>query len=483
MIDMSLGEVADATGGRVCDGDPATLATGPAFLDSRRVTRGGLFVALRGEHVDGHDFAGATMDAGAAGVLAARRVGRPAVVVEDPQVALGKLARVVIDRLPDLRIVAVTGSQGKTSTKDLIASILESAGPTVAAEGSFNNEIGVPLTALKATAQTRYLVVEMGSRGMGHISYLCKITPPDVAVVLNVGVAHLGEFGSQRRIASAKAELVEGLGPEGTAVLNATDVYVSAMSSRTRAQVLTFGTSPDADVQIRDLAVDGSGHPRFGLVHAGERRHVTLQLVGAHQAMNAAAATAAAVACGLTLDAVATVLPTASERSRWRMEMHERPDGVTVINDAYNANPDSMRAAVESLVAIAHGRGERVRTWAVLGEMRELGAASRKEHEALGRLVARSHVSRLVVVGEEARPLQLGASGERGWQGESELVPDAEQAVRLLGGQLRAGDIVLVKASRAAGLEQIAERLLEDSATAGGVANPADALLTEEGAR
>jgi UDP-N-acetylmuramoyl-tripeptide--D-alanyl-D-alanine ligase len=483
MIEKSLAEIAEATDGTVCDGDPATLVSGAAFVDSRHVRRGGLFVALRGEHVDGHAFAGAAIDGGAAAVLAARRVGRPAVVVEDTLAALGALTRVVIDRLPDLRIVAVTGSQGKTSTKDLIASILESAGPTVAAEGSFNNEIGVPLTALQATAGTRYLVVEMGSRGVGHISYLCRITPPDVGVVLNVGVAHLGEFGSQERIASAKAELVEALSADGTAVLNATDARVAAMSSRTSARVLTFGASPDADVQIRDLTVDGAGHPRFGLVHAGERRQVTLPLVGAHQATNAAAAAGAAMACGLTLAAVASVLPTVTERSPWRMEVRERRDGVTVINDAYNANPDSMRAALESLVAIAHGRGEGVRTWAVLGEMRELGAASRKEHEAIGRLVARSRVSRLIVVGEEARSLQVGASREPGWRGESALVPDAEQAVQLVGGQLSAGDIVLVKASRAAGLEQIAERLLAGSAIPGGVANPDGAPLKEEGPR
>jgi UDP-N-acetylmuramoyl-tripeptide--D-alanyl-D-alanine ligase len=483
MIEMSLAEVAEATNGRVCDGDPGTLVTAAAFVDSRRVTRGGLFVAVRGEHVDGHAFAGAAIDGGAAGVLAARRVGRPAVLVEDTLGALGQLARVVIERLPDLRVVAVTGSQGKTSTKDLVAQILESAGPTVAAEGSFNNEIGVPLTALQATAQTRYLVVEMGSRGAGHISYLCGITPPDVAVVLNVGVAHLGEFGSREQIALAKAELVEALTGDGTAVLNATDPYVSAMSARTSARVLTFGDSPAADVQMLDLVLDASGRPRFSLVHGGDSRQVTLPLIGAHQAANAAAATAAALACGLGLEAIAAVLPTVTERSRWRMEMHERADGVTVINDAYNANPDSMRAALESLVAIGHGRGDVGRTWAVLGEMRELGAASRQEHEALGRLVAASDVSRLVVVGEENRPLHLGASQEGAWHGESVLVPDAEQAVRLLSSQLRAGDIVLVKASRAAGLEQVAEQLLEDSATPGGVANPAAAPLTEEGAR
>jgi UDP-N-acetylmuramoyl-tripeptide--D-alanyl-D-alanine ligase len=483
MIEMSLAEVAEVTHGRVRDGDPETMVTAAAFVDSRRVIRGGVFVALPGEHVDGHDFAGAAMDGGAAAVLAARRVGRRAVVVEDTLAALGRLTRVVMERLPDLRIVAVTGSQGKTSTKDLMAQILESAGPTVAAQGSFNNEIGVPLTALQATAQTRYLVVEMGSRGPGHISHLCRITPPDVAVVLNVGVAHLGEFGSREQIALAKAELVEALPGDGTAVLNATDPRVSAMSARTSARVLTFGESQTADVQVRDLVVDGSGRPRFRLVHGGDDRQVSLPLIGAHQAANAAAAAGAALACGLSLEAIAAVLPRVSQRSRWRMEVHERADGVIVINDAYNANPDSMRAALESLVAIGHGRGDGTRTWAVLGEMRELGPASRQEHETLGRLVAASNVSRLLVVGEEAKPLHLGASQESGWQGESVFVPDVERAVRHLSGRLRAGDVVLVKASRAAGLEYVAEQLLADSATAGGVANPADAPQTEEGAR
>jgi UDP-N-acetylmuramoyl-tripeptide--D-alanyl-D-alanine ligase len=472
MIELSLGEIAEATDGTVCDGEPATPVTGAAFVDSRRVAKGGLFVALMGEHVDGHAFAGAAVRGGAAGVLATRRVGCPAVVVDDSLDALGRLTRVVIDKLPDLRIVAVTGSQGKTTTKDLIASILEQAGPTVAAEGSFNNEIGVPLTALKATPLTRYLVVEMGARGVGHIAYLCEMTPPDVSVVLNVGVAHLGEFGSQERIAMAKAELVEALTGDGTAVLNATDPRVAAMSARTPARVLTFGAAANADVQVRDLAVDGSGKPRFDLVHAGERRQVTLPLVGAHQAMNAAAASAAALACGLSFNVIAGVLPTVSERSRWRMEIRDRPDGVTVINDAYNANPDSMRAAVEALMAMARGRGTGVRTWAVLGEMRELGAGSHREHEAVGRLVARSQVSRLVVVGDRANPLHQGACLEAGWQGESVLVPDVEQAVRLVCSQLRAGDIVLVKASRASGLEQVAQRLVADSAAVGAGPNP-----------
>ena len=473
MIELSLGEIAEATDGTVCDGEPTTPVRGAAFVDSRRVTKGGLFVALRGEHVDGHTFAGAAVRGGAAGVLATRRVGCPAVVVDDCLVALGRLTRIVVDKLPDVRIVAVTGSQGKTTTKDLIAAILEQGGPTVAAEGSFNNEIGVPLTALRATPRTRYLVVEMGARGMGHIAHLCEMTPPNVSVVLNVGVAHLGEFGSQERIAMAKAELVEALAGDGTAVLNATDPRVAAMSTLTSARVLTFGAAVNADVQVRDLDVDGSGHPRFDLVHTSERRHVTLPLVGAHQAINAAAATAAGLACGLRLDVIAGVLSTVTERSRWRMEIRERPDGVTVINDAYNANPDSMKAAVETLVAIARRRGPEVRTWAVLGEMRELGGCSRREHEAVGRLVARSEVSRLVVVGDQANPLHLGASQEAGWEGDSVLVPDVEQAVRLVGGQLRSGDIVLVKASRAAGLERVAEGLLADSAPLGVVANPA----------
>ncbi len=465
MIAMTLAEIAALTGGTVDAGDPETTVTGPAFLDSRRPEPGGLFVACPGGHVDGHEYAGQALASGAAATLCARPVGVPSVVVTDPVAALGLLARAVLDRLPGCRRVAITGSQGKTSTKDLLAHILEQAGPTVAPTESFNNEIGVPLTALHATAATRYLIAEMGARGRGHISYLAGIVPPQVAVVLNVGMAHLGEFGSRAGIAAAKGELVEALPGSGVAVLNADDPYVRAMADRTAARVVTFGHDPQASVLISGLALDDGGHPTFRLQRAGEAATVTLPLVGEHHALNAAAATAAALGCGVALQDSADALRTATPRSRWRMEVHERPDGVTVVNDAYNANPDSVRAALNALVAMASGRKDGARTWAVLGEMRELGPSSADEHDRIGRLAARLDVSRLVVVGADAEPVHHGASSAGVAPDRLTFVADSDQALAVLRAQVRAPDIVLVKASRAAGLEVVAEGLIADATT------------------
>jgi UDP-N-acetylmuramoyl-tripeptide--D-alanyl-D-alanine ligase len=480
MIPMTLAEVAVAVGGRVHEpardsgdardaradrdtGDAGGVrVTGPPFVDSREPERGGLFVAVAGERVDGHDFAAAAVGAGAAAVLAARPVDAPAVLVDDPVDALGRLATHVLGALPGLRVVGITGSQGKTGTKDLVAQLLETAGPTVAPVRSFNNELGVALTALRATPDTRHLVVEMGARGIGHVRHLCAMVGPTVAVVLNVGVAHLGEFGTQADIAQAKGELVEALPADGVAVLNADDPLVAAMASRTRARALTFGTAAHADVHVGDLELDAAGRPRFTLTTAQGSAPVALRLVGEHQALNAAAAAAVAGEAGVALDRVAAALGSARPRSPWRMETVDRADGVTVVNDAYNANPDSMRAALKTLAALGRGGGAgRRRTVAVLGEMHELGAASREEHDAVGRLAVRLDVSRLVVVGEGAKHIHLGASLEGSWDDESVFVPDVDAALRFLETDLGPGDVVLVKASRAAGLERLAAALLD----------------------
>jgi len=461
MIPMTLDEVAAAVGGRAHDrqGDPGRVqVTGPAFVDSRAPEPGGLFVAVRGEHVDGHDYAVAAVEQGAAAVLASRPLDVPCVVVDDAVEALGRLASVVRERLTDCRVVGLTGSQGKTTTKDVLAQILDRVGPTVATAGSYNNELGLPLTVLRADADTRHLVLEMGARHVGDIGYLAGLVRPDVAVVLNVGVAHLGEFGDREGIARTKGELVEALDESGVAVLNADDAMVSAMASRTRGRVMTFGSSPNADVRITSLQMDALGRPQIGLAADGESVQVALPLVGEHQAGNAAAAAAVAVALGVSLDDVGAALEQVSARSRWRMEVSERADGVTVVNDAYNANPDSMRAALKTLAVISGG--ER-RTVAVLGEMLELGPGSRDEHDAVGRLAVRLDVSRLVVVGEGAKPIHLGASLEGSWAGESVFVPDIDGALRFLADDVRPGDVVLVKASRGAGLERVAAALLD----------------------
>ncbi|MFB7995554.1 UDP-N-acetylmuramoyl-tripeptide--D-alanyl-D-alanine ligase [Streptomyces sp. NPDC056002] len=457
MIALSLAEIATAVGGQTYDiPDPSVQVTGPVVIDSRKVTDGSLFAAFAGERVDGHDYAAAVVDAGAAAVLASRPVGVPAIVVDDVQAALGALARTVVERL-GATLVALTGSAGKTSTKDLIAQVLRRKAPTVFTPGSFNNEIGLPLTALSATDDTRYLVLEMGARGKGHIRYLTGLTPPRIGVVLNVGTAHIGEFGGREQIAEAKGELVESLPADGTAILNADDPLVRAMASRTKARVLLFGEGPDAEVRAENVRLTENGQPSFSLRTPSGCSDVTLRLYGEHHVSNALAAAAVAHDLGMSVEEIALALSEAGTLSRWRMEVTERPDGVTVVNDAYNANPESMRAALRALAAMGRGR----RTWAVLGQMAELGDEALAEHDAVGRLAVRLNVSKLVAVGgREASWLQLGAYNEGSWGEESVHVSDAQAAVDLLRSELRPGDVVLVKASRSVGLESVAQALL-----------------------
>ncbi|MGH8867130.1 MAG: UDP-N-acetylmuramoyl-tripeptide--D-alanyl-D-alanine ligase [Actinomycetes bacterium] len=462
MIPLSLGAVAAAVGGTLAHApDPDLTVTGPVVVDSREVCTGALFVAVAGERVDGHDYAAAAVDAGAVGVLAARPVGVPAVVVEDVVAALGRLARHVVDDVDEVTVVGVTGSTGKTTTKDLLAQVLARRGPTVAPAGSFNNEIGLPLTVLRADRDTRHLVLEMGARGRGHIADLCAVAPPRIGLVLNVGTAHVGEFGSREGVAAAKGELVEALATDGVAVLNGDDPLVSAMVSRTSARVVRFGESPTCDVRAGDVALDGHGHARFTLHTPEGAAPVALRLVGAHQVANALAAAAVARACGLGADEIAEALGEATTRSPWRMEVTERHDGLVVVNDAYNANPESMAAALKALRSLAQGR----RTWAVLGEMRELGDTADAEHDALGRLVVRLDVARLVAVGAGAARIHTGARLEGSFGEESVYVPDVESAVALLRAQVGPSDVVLVKASRAVGLERVAEALLAGDGT------------------
>ncbi|MFC7258312.1 MULTISPECIES: UDP-N-acetylmuramoyl-tripeptide--D-alanyl-D-alanine ligase [Streptomyces] len=463
MIALSLAEIAAVVGGQTYDiPDPSVQVTGPVVRDSREVESGSLFVAFVGERVDGHDYAEAVIEAGAVAVLASRPVGVPAIVVADVQTALGALARHVVERL-GATLVALTGSAGKTSTKDLIAQVLRSKAPTVFTPGSLNNEIGLPLTALSATEETKFLVLEMGARGLGHISYLTDLTPPKIGLVLNVGTAHIGEFGGREQIARAKGELVESLPEDGTAVLNADDPLVRAMASRTKARVILFGESDEADVRAENVRLTESGQPAFSLRTPSGCSDVTMRLYGEHHVSNALAAAAVAHELGMSADEIARALSEAGSLSRWRMEVTERPDGVTVVNDAYNANPESMRAALRALAAMGKAsQAQGGRTWAVLGQMAELGDEALAEHDAVGRLAVRLNVSKLVAVGgREASWLQLGAYNEGSWGEESVHVSDAQAAVDLLRSELRPGDVVLVKASRSVGLERVALALLD----------------------
>jgi UDP-N-acetylmuramoyl-tripeptide--D-alanyl-D-alanine ligase len=461
VIALSLAEIAAVVGGQTHDiPDPSVEVTGPVVRDSREVLPGSLFAAFVGERVDGHDYAPQVIEAGAVAVLASRPVGVPAIVVDDVQTALGALARHVVRRL-GATLVALTGSAGKTSTKDLIAQVLRRKAPTVFTPGSLNNEIGLPLTALSATEETKFLVLEMGARGIGHIRYLTGLTPPKIGLVLNVGTAHIGEFGGREQIAQAKGELVEGLPEDGAAILNADDPLVRAMAARTKAKVVLFGESAEADVRAENVRLTDSGQPSFRLLTPSGACDVTMRLYGEHHVSNALAAAAVAHELGMSAEEIATALSEAGSLSRWRMEVTERPDGVTIVNDAYNANPESMRAALRALAAMGKGR----RTWAVLGKMAELGDEALAEHDAVGRLAVRLNVSKLVAVGGiEASWLQLGAYNEGSWGEESVHVSDAQAAIDLLRSELRPGDVVLVKASRSVGLESVAQALVETGA-------------------
>lgn len=458
MIPWSVAQICAAINGEPDLVDGAALV-GAVVCDSRQVVPGSMFVAIPGERVDGHSFAAEVIAAGAVVVLAERPVGVPAIIVSNSVAALGELAAAYRRSLPEITVLALTGSSGKTTTKDLLANILEPIAATVAPQGSYNSEVGLPLTILECNADTKYLVLEMGMRGLGHIAYLCGIGAPQIGGLINVGSAHLGELGSREAIAEAKGEILAGLPSSadgGIAVVHADNPLVRAQEARTTARIVSFGESVDADVRASSVTIDELARARFELEFDGDIGSVQLQLAGEHQVANACAAAALALAAGVGFADVITGLNSAQPRSRWRMEITNRSDGVTVINDAYNANPESMRAALKALVALGQGR----RTWAVLGEMGELGADSQDEHDVLGRMIVRLDVSQLIAVGSGTRALYLGANLEGSWGDEAAWVEDVDAAIEMLRANLRPGDVVLIKASRSFGLERVAHALL-----------------------
>jgi len=434
---------------------------GPVVTDSREAAAGSLYIARIGEAMDGHQFVAAARAQGAVAAITSRPVtDLPCVVVEDAQVAFVSLARALVELNTDTVVIGITGSSGKTSTKDLLSSVLQHHGETVATVGSLNSEVGVPLTVCRITPKTAFLVIEMGSRGIGHIAYLTGIAPPRIGVVLNVGTAHMGQFGTREAIGSAKAELVQCLPATGFAILNADDPIVAAMAGQTPAHVIQVGRSQRADVRATGISLDLQARASFTLVTNDDSAPVALGLHGEHHVANALAVAAVALAVGMPLQAVATALGEARPLSRWRMEVHERADAVTVINDAYNANPDSVRAALNALATMGQGR----RTWAVLGEMRELGPDSVIEHEAIGRLAVNLRVTRLVAVGDGTQPVDLAAREAGASLEESTWVPDIDAAHDLLRQRLAPGDIVLLKSSHDAGLRFLGDRLLDTPA-------------------
>jgi UDP-N-acetylmuramoyl-tripeptide--D-alanyl-D-alanine ligase len=463
VIALSLAEIAAACGGVLecrAGATEETVVDGVVETDSRLITPGSIFFAMRGEVTDGHLFAQAAVDAGARVLIVERMLELPVsqIQVRDGVRALADLARTVVARVRsrgELTVVGITGSNGKTTTKNLLRAALSAVGPTVAPEGSFNNHIGAPLSMLGIGEDTRYLLVEMGASGEGEIRRLVEIATPDISVVLKVGLAHAGEFGGIDSTQRAKAEIVTSLPPTAVAVLNADDERVAAMANQTAARVVWFGLDSAATVRAVDIEATVSG-TRFTLVTDGGTLPVRMRILGEHHVMNALATLAVVRELGLDLSDAITAIEAVPRAERWRMELLEPAEGITVINDAYNASPDSTAAALKTLAQLTRTAG---RSIAVLGEMAELGEYADEEHDRIGRLAVRLNVARLIVVGHRARHIHNAAGLEGSWDGESVLVPTADDAYELLRNDLRAGDIVLVKSSKSAGLRFLGDRL------------------------
>lgn len=457
MIPTSLAALAEITGGSlagICDADAAALILdGPVVTDSREAEPGSLYVARVGAVADGHDFIAGAAARGARAALVTREVaGLPGIVVPDEQAAFVAIARALVDSRPGLDIIGITGSSGKTSTKDLLGQVLATDGETVAPIGSYNSEVGVPLTVCRITPTTKHLVVEMGARGIRHIDYLTKIAPPRIGIVLNVGSAHVGEFGSQQAIARAKSELVAALPEDGLAVLNADDPLVAAMAPATRARVQLVGESAAANVRAEQVVLGPDGRPHFRLTGALGTADVTLAVTGRHQVGNALAVIAAAADAGLARDAIIEALASAGPVSRYRMEVSERADGVTLVNDAYNANPESMSAALAAVSVMGRER----RTIAILGAMLELGEETQAAHQGVGVEAARAGVHTLIVVGDLAADIGRGAQGAGV---DVRYAPDVDSAYAIAVDIVTAGDLVLLKSSNGVGLRFLGDRL------------------------
>jgi UDP-N-acetylmuramoyl-tripeptide--D-alanyl-D-alanine ligase len=467
MIQITLDEVAAAIDGelhvKTADQQPGGQAIVSASVetDSRLVVPGSLFFARPGEVTDGHLFIGSALEKGAIAAVVDHLVNDQIsqIVVADVTAALGKLAKYVLARIreqSDLKVIGITGSNGKTTTKNMLREILSRVGETIAPIESYNNEVGAPISILKANLATKFLVVELGAGGPGSIAYLADIAKPDLAVLLKVGLAHVGEFGGIETTAKIKGELAAALTENDRFIGNADDGYVRDMP--TRAKQFWFGTAPDASYRATDLQLNIAGTSFEMHWPNGETQRITLQILGEHHVMNALAACAVAEQLGVSHAVIKDALEAMPLAERWRMQLSHRADGVSIINDAYNASPDSTKAALQTLAQL--GKSGR-RTVAILGEMAELGAFSREQHDAIGRMVVRLNIDELVVVGEAAKLIHMGAEQEGSWGGESKYFDSIAEALAYVRGMLVAGDIVLVKSSKSANLRHLGDDLLE----------------------
>ena len=463
MIKLSLAEISQALNGELRGpaGVAEFLVTGSVETDSRLVTPGALFFARPGEVTDGHLFVASAAANGAIAVVVdhAVEVEIPQIIVADVTLALGALAKFVLARIREssgIKVIGITGSNGKTTTKNMLREILSQVGETIAPIESYNNEVGAPISILKADFETKFLVVELGAGGPGSIAYLADIAKPDLGVMLKVGLAHVGEFGGIEGTAKIKGELAAALTSDNLLIANADDGYIRDMP--TDAKQVWFGTAPDAGYRASDLQLDIKGTSFEIHWPSGETDRVTLQILGEHHVMNALAACAVADQLGVARSVIKSALEEMPLAERWRMQLTNREDGISIINDAYNASPDSMKAALQTLAQL--GKSGR-RTIAILGEMAELGSFAREQHDALGRIVVRLNIDQLVVVGLAAKLIHMGAEQEGSWGGESKFFDSIAEALDYVRGMLVAGDIVLVKSSKSANLRHLGDDLLE----------------------
>jgi UDP-N-acetylmuramoyl-tripeptide--D-alanyl-D-alanine ligase len=467
MISLSLETIAKVVGGQLI-GPAESVVSSSVETDSRLLVAGSLFVAKPGEVTDGHNF---LQDAKSAGATAAivehlvEHVELPQIIVANSVMALGELARYVVAEVKSkgsLRIVGITGSNGKTTTKNMLRTIFEKFGETVAPIESFNNEVGAPYSMLRVTEETKFLVVELGAGGKGSIRYLAEMVEIDLAIELKVGLAHAGEFGSIENTQQIKAELVESLRPNAKALLNADDALVAEMQNETAAEVFWFGSSAQGGYQISapSTSLDGTS---FDFKYPdGESLNVQLQIIGEHHAMNAGAALASADLLALDRNKSVAALAEMPLAEQWRMQVLKRTDGLVLINDAYNASPESTRAALRTLAELAKQTGRR--SVAVLGEMAELGEFSAHEHDQIGRLAVRLNIAQVVVVGQGAKLIHMGASFEGSWDGESQYFEQISEAKAFLREMLTGNDIVLVKSSKSAQLRHLGDEIAREQA-------------------
>lgn len=463
MIKLTLKQIAQAVDGKIEDSYSNVLVSGNVEIDSRKIKAGDLFVAINGHQVNGADFAQQAINNGAVGIICEKKISNlPCILVEDgvpnskdenqsSVVALSKLAKFVLEKLPNIKKIALTGSSGKTTTKDLIADIAELIGPTVAPEGSFNNEIGLPLTILRCDENTKVLVSEMGARRIGNIKQLCEVVKPDISLILNIGTAHIEIFGSKENILKAKSEIISSLDSNEVAILNKDDETYEKLASLTKAKVFSFGTK-NADVYATNIELDQDGIASYILNYKNEKEQVKLKLVGLHQVSNSLAAAATFISLGVNLTEIAKKLSASTPKSRLRMQVEKSINGIEVINDTYNANPESVIAALETLKLKSQNRN----TWAILGEMRELGSNSKHYHELVAQKIIDLEINNALIIGSGAKYIYdyLMLNNYKGSATYSDNIFDAIKVCKVL---LQDKDLVLVKASRSIGLERVAQ--------------------------